>query len=161
MNTSAQFHQTSHVLFRAPLLRKTEASEDYSAGWGNPQSTGPVDVIDLNGNGTADFSATKNYHSNETNTVALTEPAIVSPKLERLEAFAQKSGAEVLTQDDLPQGVFVAETQCVGTENERVISQNNLRPINTLVNDLPEEFDPHAKFALDFAKGEFLIYTEQ
>ena len=161
MNTSAQFHQTSHVLFRAPLLRKTQATEDYSAGWGNAHSTGPVDVIDLNGNGAADFSATQNHGSSETNTVALTEPAIVSPKLDRLEAFAQKSGAEVLTQDDLPQGVFVAETQCSGTEHEQAISQNNLRPLSTLVNDLPEEFDPHAKYALDFAKGEFLIYTEQ
>lgn len=160
MNTSANFHASNQILFRAPILRKTEASEDFSAGWGEAHSTGEVDVIDLNGNGSADYKATENYGSGDSNTVSLTEPAIVSPQLDKLEAFAKKNEAEVLTQDDLPQGIYVAETSASGPEKNVIRSQESLRPANTLVNDLPQEFDPQAKYAIDFAKGEFLVYKQ-
>jgi hypothetical protein len=157
MQTSANFHSSNQILFKAPILKQTEASRDYSAGWGDPHSTGPVDVIDLNQNGKADFVAQENRDT-EVYTVKLEEPAIVSPTLDRLEAFAKKSQTEVLTQDDLPQGVFSASVQCSGKENSQQVSQGALSPLNALVNDMPQEFDPQAKYAIDFAKGEFLVY---
>lgn len=162
LQTSAAFRSSNQILFSATILRGAEATKDYSMEWGSPHSTGPTDVIDLNKNGEADFTATSNFHRGDSNRIAFSEPAIASPSMDRLEQFAKKQGVEVLTQSDLPQGVFVHDVACEGVKAEDAItSGSNLRPLNTLVNDLPEEFDPAAQYALDFANNEFLIFLPQ
>jgi FKBP-type peptidyl-prolyl cis-trans isomerase len=144
VDTSAVFRQNNEILYSAPILRGAQAKQKVT---GEVVTSEPADVIDINHNGKADCTPSGLQ-------AQFTEPAIVSPKLDKLEAYVKEKGAEVVTQNDLPEGVFVSDQSFNKTGN----SDTSVKPLNTLVNDLTPKFDPNARYALDFNTNEMLVY---
>jgi len=162
MQTRADFNSQNTVLFHARILADSVAKRDFSAGWGAPLQTPAADVIDLNGNGQADAvvddGKERNGGREEQHTIALQEPALFAPRFSALKSYAAGKGAEVLTQDDLPNGVFVGDLGVRGgEEGPGTPVTSSIRPLQVLV-AANEPYDPAAKFAIDTASGEFLIY---
>ncbi len=160
MQTRADFASQNTILFSARILADSVAKRDFSAGWSQPLQTPAADVIDLNGNGQADFVVDdgEKHRDDRNHTIALQEPALYAPRLSALKAFATGQGAEVLTQDDLPNGVFVQDLGVRGGEEGPGTPVTvNVRPLQALV-AAHDPYDPAAKFAIDVSSGEFLIY---
>lgn len=162
MQTSAEFRQQNHILFSAKILRDVQVKEDFSAGWGAPLATPVADVLDLNGNGQVDAvvdDGKDNFERNAQHTIVLNEPALHAPNMKQLAAYAASKGAQVLTQDDLPHAVFIADLSAHGGEEGPAVgAESNVRPIDVLVSER-EPFTAGAKFAIDLSTSEFLIYT--
>jgi len=161
MITSQNFRTQNNILFSAPILTKVKVEEDYSAGWGDPCSTGEIDVIDLNGNGQADPRPTSDrYNRDSPKVVYVEEPSLHAPAYEALQGYAQKKGAEVLTAADLPGGVFICNSKAEQLDDKQIERSNeSVRSLDVLV---AERFDPQypdARWALDLAQNQMLIYV--
>jgi len=161
MISSSDFRQTNKVLFSAPILAKTKVEEDFSAGWGASCSTGEVDVIDLNGNGQADQpKKSKNRGSrDESKVVSIEEPALHAPSLEALSSLAQRKGTEVLTPSDLPGGIFICNPKAEQIGDEVVQSHESIRSLDSLVAERFDPAHPEARWAIDVANQQFLIFV--
>ena len=153
MDTSAVFRQNNEILYSANILKAAEVNKQLSAK--ESVSSGPTDVLDLNHDGKIPSHLEAGPGSSQI--LKLDEPSIVSPKLDKLQEFAKQNGAEVVTQADLPEGVFVSD-RAVSTADPSKPLDTPVKPLNMLVNDLPDKFDPNARFALDFATGQLLVY---
>ena len=153
--------QSNKVLFSAPILAKTKVEEDFSAGWGPSCSTGEIDVIDLNGNGEADQSKkSKNRGSrDEAKVVSIEEPALHAPSLEALSSLAQRKGTEVLTPGDLPGGVFISNPRAEQFDTDVVVSNESIRSLDSLVAERFDPAHPDARWAIDVANQQFLIFV--
>ena len=163
MIRSDDFRAHNKVLFSAPILKQVKVEEDFSAGWGKPCSTGEIDVIDLNGNGQADQPETKrSYSRDEPKRVTVTEPALHAPSYQALAACAERKNTEILTATELPGGVFVCNptAEQVG-DNEVKASHESIRSLDSLVAEHFDPEHPEARWAIDIARQEFVIFTPQ
>jgi hypothetical protein len=160
MYASAEFRSQNTILFAASIVRDAQVKKDFSAGWGAPLATPTADVIDLNGNGKADAlidDGADRYSDREEHSIVLTEPAIHAPKLSAIQAFASARGAQVVTREDLPLGVFLSDLSARGKEGPGVTTETNVRPIESLVAQ-HAPIDASVSYAFDLSTNEFLIY---
>lgn len=161
MITSQDFRSNHKILFSAPILNQVKAEKDFSAGWGDPCSTGNVDVIDLNGNGSPDTRPEpKRYSRDMPKEVYMEEPALHAPSLQALKACAQHKGQEILTPADLPGGVFICNPKAEQLDDKTVVqSHQSIRHLDSLVAEHFDPQHPEARWAIDVARQEMLIYA--
>lgn len=152
VNTSSEFRASHNVLFKAPVLPGLTVKQDFSAGWGTPCSLGSVDVVDLNGNGQAD-------RVDKPETVALTEPVLLAPSWSALEQIAQRKGTEVLTESDLPSGVFLGDPVAVQHEEAVENRTDSIRPLSFVAAQHASADHPETHWAIDVASHELLIFS--
>ena len=130
-----------------------------------------VDVIDINNNGKFDVKEeqlkTKFWEPN-TWKHTITEPNI-KEGYKILSKYASAHDTEVITQDDVQQLVkdglnVTAENTCwkeeVGFSRKDTVFTENQCQLSSLVKEM-EPFEKNAKWAIDFANQEFLVYRPQ
>lgn len=161
MITSQNFRTQNTILFSAPILTRVKVEEDYSAGWGDPCSTGEIDVIDLNSNGQADARPTSDrFRKDSPKVVYVEEPSIHAPAYGALQSYAEKKGAEVLTASDLPGGVFICNSKAEQLNDKQTERSNeSVRSLDVLVAERFVPQHPEARWALDLAQNQMLIYV--
>lgn len=156
MQTSSEFRARHQVVASFKILRDAEAKRDFSAGWGEVASTGPSDVLDLNGDGQANFKCfAKSGESG--GTVFFEEPSLIAPTLKEMQRVTGEAGKEVLTQEDFPQGLFMARQGAELTGETNRPLRSDLTTADFLVAS-HQPWDPALRYAVDTKAGEFLLY---
>ncbi|MBS2038919.1 hypothetical protein JST97_28310 [bacterium] len=159
MQLSNEFRSNHQIVASYKILRDARASADFSCGWGPPLQTPATDVIDLNGDGQANFSSIEKGGDGYKNggTVLFDEPSLVAPSLKEMERVAQEAGKEVLTQDDFGQGLFLARLGAEGKGKDLTPVRQDLSTAEYFVASRTP-WDPALKYAVDTKAGEFLLY---
>jgi hypothetical protein len=160
MSAIEAFRGQNTVLKSFPILRGAEAKEDFSAGWGQPCSTGPIDVIDLNGDGVANQpEVERKYGRDEVKEVRVTEPALHAPSYQKLCDLAQEQGQPILTQENLGTNLYLYNPRVVQVDDKTVQSyRDEYRPIDALVAENFDPKHPQASWALDTENHTLLIF---
>ena len=159
MQISSEFRANHQIVASFKILREQQAEADFSAGWGPPLQTAPTDVIDLNGDGQANFKATEKDGDGYKNggSVVFEEPSLVAPSYKEIQRVAQEAGKEVLTQEDFGQGLFLARLGAEGKGEATTAVRADLSTAEFFVASR-QPWDPGLRYAVDTASGEFLLY---
>ncbi len=158
MSISSEFRSTHNVVASFKILRDAQASADFSMGWGPALTTTPSDVIDLNGDGKADFTTLEKDGDGATNggRVVFNEPSLMAPSYKEIQRVAQETGKEVFTQQDFGQGLFLGRLGAEG-KDEAVPVREDLSSAEFFVASR-QPWDPELRYAVDTREGEFLLY---
>ena len=159
MQISSEFRANHQIVASFKILRDAEAKEDFSMGWGSAVSTAPTDVIDLNGDGQANFTALEKEGDGygKGGSVIFDEPSLVAPSYKEMQRVAQEAGKEVLTQDDFGQGLFMARLGAEGKGENTTPLRTDLSTAEFFVASR-QPWDPGLRYAVDTKAGEFLLY---
>lgn len=121
--SSQKFRTTHKIIGSVPILRQKVVDRGRTLFETH-------DFLDLNGDGDLNFHARYGFDGQEKFTY---EPAIVSPSYADIKGYGEKSHRQIVTQDELRQGVFIEE---LGDKSK----SGGHRPINTFVNTIPVDF---------------------
>jgi hypothetical protein len=168
---SSSFLQGKDIKFSAPILKDSSAQVQ-GEGWKQIQ-TQPSDVIDINGNGKADFN-TQTVHqvqnqksgwkdTGSSTKVQLTEPALYFPTMKHIEQVAAEHGnAEIVTQEMLPE-VYVAFPNATGGSlgADTVCSETNVQPLRTFLGHHLDNASPTLRYAFDVKNHTIVAYEER
>lgn len=153
--SSSDFKNNNQILFQTKIMQNV--GWDFTANCGATHyRVGEFDVIDLNKNNKADSQYEKTGFT--TYRQKFTEPSLVND-FTQLANYAKRYGAEVITQDDVNDlqvetgGISSGTTVFTKTQ----LIHENPHSISSLVSEL-EPFEKGAKWAIDVASGEFMIY---
>ncbi|MBX3167743.1 MAG: hypothetical protein KF760_10045 [Candidatus Eremiobacteraeota bacterium] len=158
MHISNEFRASHNIIAAYKILRDAEAKADFSLGWGPPLNTAPTDVIDINGDGQANFTAVEKDGDGYKNggRVVFDEPSLVAPSYKEIEGVAREAGKEVLTQEDFGQGLFLARLGAEGKDEVNEVRADLSSAEFFLASRQP--WDPGLRYAVDTKAGEFLLY---
>lgn len=159
MQISSEFRANHQIVASYKILRDAEAKADFSMGWGPALSTAPTDVIDLNGDGQANFKSVEKDGDGYRNggSVIFDEPSLVAPSFQEMQRVAQEAGKDVLTQEDFGQGLFLARLGAEGKGEETTPVRTDLSTAEFFVASR-QPWDPGLRYAVDTKAGEFLLY---
>jgi hypothetical protein len=156
MQTSSEFRAKHQVVASFRILRDSQAKSEYTIGYGSLVSSGPADVIDLNGDGMANFKTTANLEDDKAS-VLFDEPSLVAPSYPEIQRVAKEAGKDLLTREDFGQGLFLARLGVDGQGQDRKPVQTDLGTADFLVASR-QPWDPSLRYAVDTTAGEFLLY---
>ncbi|MFN8610633.1 MAG: hypothetical protein U0931_24040 [Vulcanimicrobiota bacterium] len=159
MQISKEFRANHQIVASFKILRDAKASADFAMGWGPPVQTPGTDVIDLNGDGKANFSSVEKDGDGYRNggRVLFDEPSLVAPSLKEMERVAREAGKDVLTQEDFGQGLFMARLGAEGKGQDITQVKEDLSTAEYFVASR-QPWDPALRYAVDTSSGEFLLY---
>lgn len=159
MHLSSDFRSNHQIVASYKILRDAKASADFSCGWGPPLETPATDVIDLNGDGQANFTSFEKDGDGYRHggSVVFDEPSLVAPSLKEMERVAREAGKEVLTQEDFGQGLFMARLGAEGKGKDCTQVRQDLSTAEYFVASRTP-WDPALRYAVDTKAGEFLLY---
>lgn len=146
MLRSVQFRRDHEILYHAPIVRGQGWIMDADA---DMRPVGQADVLDLDGDGQA---GTRMGAAGGALQLSYKEPSLQVP-LSRLADYAAGRGTEVLTQDDFSD----LNIQNVSVRQNEGVRSGEIRSLATLVAE-KAPFEPGARWAIDVASQEFLIY---
>lgn len=154
------FSQKNEILFKAPILQGSKITGEPDPFEDNRCTTlASADVIDINKSGKPEVEISG--YMGEGGLKQFTEPVLKTP-LNDLKAFGEEQNKRVITQGDLDSELKIAdgfgswdEALNRGMGNTR--SHGQERTMNDLVQQLVPD-DKDAKWAIDLASSEFLIY---
>lgn len=161
MSAIDAFRAKHPVLQSFPILRAAEVSKDFSAGWGDPCSTGPIDVIDLNGDGVANQpeAPKRSSRRDAPQEVRVNEPALHAPSYAKLCQLAEEQGQPILTQENLGTSLYVYNPRVVQLEDKSTQAfRDDYRPLDAVVAEHFDPKHPQATWALDTENHMLLIY---
>lgn len=159
--------QGHKILFTAPILAKTQGEVATSYG---TMRTGPVDAIDLNGNGKLDShyqGSVIPWGKGDVTAVPgveAEEPVLYSPTMQQLQQLGARTQTDVITAQDLPEGIYIADA--FGRSGGQGAHQQeggtrNIRPLQTLVYQQLPELNPKATWAIDLNGSRLVIFEKE
>lgn len=155
MPSSASFRAENQILFSLPLLRNARIEKEVQ---GRQLGLGPVDILDVNKNQTADFAVKEGTKENPIHQISIGEPVIGTqdrPSLAMIEALKPN---QVVTQDQLAPGYLVARQAsmvAVGPQSQIVV--HDTQPLEVFAGVLGFK-EPDVRYAVDLQTNEFLLY---
>lgn len=161
MINSHQNLRSHKILFQAPLLQQKPL--ECQSIYGSFVST-PVDSLDLNADGKLEqqqATVARPYGKGDMCAVRQmrsSEPAIVQPTLTAMRNYADKIGSQVLTRQELPNGVFVGTAVAEAGNPKPQTTFEQVQPIETLLYQVTGEINPKAQWAIDFSNNTFVIF---
>ncbi len=155
MPASANFRAENQILFSLPLLRNTRIQTEVQ---GRTLGLGPIDVLDVNKNNTADYGVREGTKEKPIHTLSIGEPVIGTQDRPSLAMIESLKPDQVVTQDQLAPGYLVARQAsmvAVGPQSQMIV--HDTQPLEVFAGVLGFK-EPDVRYAVDLHTNEFLIY---